>query len=137
MLQTGGLKSDQRVRKRCQESESKSSQKPTKTDTFLYCGRFGFESQNHQFIDQTIVKSKWTESEPYRCSSCLRSTAWATRGGALEGRFEQILSTDRIPRALQAAKTEDPLRRLSRLGRRRGEKFRLRDLFGLTDEPFG
>jgi hypothetical protein len=38
-------------------------------------------------------------------------------------------STDRIPRALQAGETEDPLRRLSRLGRRRGEKFRLRPIW--------
>jgi hypothetical protein len=36
----------------------------------------------------------------------------------------------RWDRRLQAAKTEDPLRPLSRMGHRRGEKFRLRDLLG-------
>jgi hypothetical protein len=36
----------------------------------------------------------------------------------------------RWDRCLQAAKTEDPLRPLSRMGRSRGEKFRLRDLLG-------
>ena len=36
----------------------------------------------------------------------------------------------RWDRRLQAAKTEDPLRPLSRMGRRRGEKIRLRDLLG-------
>jgi hypothetical protein len=44
-------------KKRCQGSENKSSQKPTKIDTFLYRGKdLASKARTTQFIDQTIVK---------------------------------------------------------------------------------